>query len=214
MALSIAIPSSLPSAISGATATQSTTTVTVTKTSHGLVVGQLVRISGSPFYPGTYAIATTADANTFTYTAPNSATVSSTSIGVQALGRTVGAGNDTSAAIVIPKRLVPGNRTKIKVTCGSGTWTGSHKWVLTFAARVSPQADGSNDANYNAVLKDDASAAFSVTFDGTINSASNGIGVFVLTLPAHINNFKITATKTGTTAGPITVEVLTPDTPC
>ena len=58
------------------TYSQSTTTSTITIANHGLAIGDVVTIdytSGSAT-DGTFAIATTADVNTFTVTAANSAT--------------------------------------------------------------------------------------------------------------------------------------------
>ena len=60
-------------------AVRSTTTVTVTATNHGYLVGQYFTLatiaSGGEAMLGTYAIATVADANTFTYTTTTSGTI-------------------------------------------------------------------------------------------------------------------------------------------
>ena len=58
---------------------QSGTTVTVTKSTHGLVTGDIIGIAfvlgtGGAAFSGTYAI-TRVDANTFTITSPNAATI-------------------------------------------------------------------------------------------------------------------------------------------
>jgi len=62
-----------------ATYAQSTTTVTVTKSSHGLATGQVIGIAfavgtGGAAFSGNYSI-TRVDANTFTLTSPNSASI-------------------------------------------------------------------------------------------------------------------------------------------
>ena len=60
------------------TYSQSGTTVTITITSHGVAIGDILTIdytSGSAT-DGTFAVATSADANTFTVTASSSATTS------------------------------------------------------------------------------------------------------------------------------------------
>lgn len=67
---------------SGVTYAQSTTTVTVSKTSHGLITGDVIGIhflsnSGVSATDGTYSI-TRVDANTFTLTDINSRTITST----------------------------------------------------------------------------------------------------------------------------------------
>jgi hypothetical protein len=60
------------------TYSQSGTTVTVTATSHGLIVGNVVYsdITSGTGVDGTYTVATVTDANTFTYTAGTSLTTS------------------------------------------------------------------------------------------------------------------------------------------
>ena len=58
--------------ITGGTYSQTTTTITVTRTDHGLVVGQRVALqftTGSAA-SGTFAVATVVDANTFTVVTP------------------------------------------------------------------------------------------------------------------------------------------------
>jgi hypothetical protein len=62
-----------------ATYAQSTTTVTVTKSAHGLVTGDVIGIAftlgtGGAAFSGNYSI-TRVDANTFTLTSPNAATI-------------------------------------------------------------------------------------------------------------------------------------------
>jgi len=62
-----------------ATYAQSTTTVTVTKSAHGLVTGQVIGIAfalgtGGAAFSGNYSV-TRVDANTFTLTSPNSLSV-------------------------------------------------------------------------------------------------------------------------------------------
>jgi hypothetical protein len=62
-----------------ATYAQSGTTVTVTKSAHGLVTGQIIGIAftlgtGGAAFSGTYAITKLTD-NTFTITSPNAATI-------------------------------------------------------------------------------------------------------------------------------------------
>jgi hypothetical protein len=62
-----------------ATYAQSTTTVTVTKSSHGLTTGDVIGIAfslgtGGAAFSGNYSI-TRVDANTFTLTSPNAATI-------------------------------------------------------------------------------------------------------------------------------------------
>jgi hypothetical protein len=62
-----------------ATYAQSTTTVTVTKSNHGLTTGDIIGIAfalgtGGAAFSGNYSI-TRVDANTFTITSPNSASI-------------------------------------------------------------------------------------------------------------------------------------------
>jgi hypothetical protein len=65
-----------------ATYAQSGATVTVTKSAHGLITGQVVGIAfaagtGGAAFSGNYSI-TRVDANTFTLTSPNAATITAT----------------------------------------------------------------------------------------------------------------------------------------
>lgn len=66
----------LETAITGGTYSQATTTVTVTKTAHGLNVGQLIEVDAltGTAVDGRYTVATVPNANTFTYTAGTSLT--------------------------------------------------------------------------------------------------------------------------------------------
>ena len=66
----------LETAITGGTYSQTTTTVTVTKTAHGLSVGQLIEVDAltGTAVDGRYTVATVTNANTFTYTAGTSLT--------------------------------------------------------------------------------------------------------------------------------------------
>ena len=71
---------------------QSTNTVTVSSTSHGLVVGQAVGLTfatatGVSATNGNYKIATVADANTFTVTDINSRTIASSTACTYTTGR-------------------------------------------------------------------------------------------------------------------------------
>ena len=71
---------------------QSTTTVTVSSTAHGLVVGQAIGITfttatGVSATNGNYRIATVADANTFTVTDINSRTIASSTACTYTTGR-------------------------------------------------------------------------------------------------------------------------------
>jgi hypothetical protein len=65
-------------AVTGGTYTQTTTVVTVTKASHGLVVGQIIDTSGftGTAVAGRYVVATVPTTGTFTYTAGTSLTTS------------------------------------------------------------------------------------------------------------------------------------------
>jgi len=75
-----------------ATYAQSTTTVTVTKSSHGLVTGDVIGIAfslgtGGAAFSGNYSI-TRVDANTFTLTSPNSASITAGAACVYVVGGT------------------------------------------------------------------------------------------------------------------------------
>lgn len=65
-------------AVTGGTYAQTTTTVTVTKTGHGLTVGQIIDVDAltGTGVDGRYVVATVPSANTFTYTAGTSLTTS------------------------------------------------------------------------------------------------------------------------------------------
>jgi len=75
-----------------ATYAQSTTTVTVTKSSHGLATGDVIGIAfslgtGGAAFSGNYSI-TRVDANTFTITSPNSASITAGAACVYVVGGT------------------------------------------------------------------------------------------------------------------------------
>lgn len=111
----------------------------------------------------------------------------------------------TSAQILVPKRLVPGNRVRLRILTAAGTYTSNNKWVLTITPRVNEvRSDGTADSTY----------ATSVQAEHTLtlgDGGANGAGTFYWDFPC-LRDFKIVATKTGS-PGALTVEVLTPDVP-
>jgi hypothetical protein len=101
---------------SGVTYTRTAATITVTKTAHGLVVGQKVGltfaiVSAAAGTNGNYVIATVADANTFTVTDINSGTVGSGAASYVATNTSVDPwmlSYDTPAVLCSTNVVIPG----------------------------------------------------------------------------------------------------------
>jgi len=118
------------------TYSQSGTAVTVTITSHGLVVGNsiLVDISSGTGVDGTYSVATVTGTNTFTYTAGTSLTTSG-NITVNAVGNLSVFGNSavTGNSSVTGSSTVLGNSTVGKALTGTYSQSGTAVTITSAA---------------------------------------------------------------------------------
>ena len=129
------------------TYSQSGTTVTVTATSHGLVVGNpiSVDISSGTGVDGTYAVATVTGTNTFTYTAGTSLTTSG-SITVVAIGNLTVYGNSavTGNVSVTGTTSFTGN-----LAANTATFAQDSSFNSTGAVKISSGTTGQRPAAPN-----------------------------------------------------------------
>lgn len=199
--------------------TDSSGTITVNSTAHGFSTGDILFIQGAAT-PGTsgsyngFVGPITASTDSFTYASSTSSGVavgSNTTVQGTIHRRSITA-TGTSAAIVVPKRLVPGNIIRVRASWPAGTFAGS--WTLQVLKRVaSVRSDGAvADSTYATPPVPSATAGGNVESTFTINTttfpsaASGGTGYFEF--PA-CEDFKILATK-ASSATALTLEVLTP----
>lgn len=223
MALVLALPlAATVAATKSVTAggiTDAAGTITVNATAHGFTTGDILYIQGAaaPGTSGSYNGFTgpiTASTNSFTYASSASsgaAVGSNTAVQGTIHLRSITA-TATSAAIVTPRRLIPGNMIRIRAQWPAGTFAGS--WTLQILKRIAPtRSDGAvADTTYATPPVPSATAGGNVESTFTINTttfpsaASGGTGYFEF--PA-CEDFKILATK-ASTATPLTLEVLTP----
>lgn len=216
MALTLALPlaatvANVKSITTGGFA-DSSGTITVNATAHGFITGDNVYVSGAPTpaTSGSYNGFTgpiTASTNSFTYASSASsgaAVGSNTTVQGTCHVRSISA-TTTSAAIVTPKRLIPGNVVRVRLSWPAGTFAGS--WVITACPRIaSVRADGS--VVDNTYLVPNATSNPELVL--TLSALSSG-GTALMQFPA-MEDFKLVATK-ASTATPLTVEVLTPSVP-
>jgi hypothetical protein len=164
------------------TYSQSGTTVTVTATSHGLVVGNsiLVDISSGTGVDGTYSVATVTGTNTFTYTAGTSLTTSG-NITVNAIGNLTVYGNSavTGNSTVTGSSTVLGNSTVGKAFTGTYSQSGT-------AVTITSASHG---------LLVGASIIVDIT------SGTGVDGTYTITSVPTVNTFTYTAGTSLTTSG-------------
>jgi hypothetical protein len=168
------------------TYSQSGTAVTVTITSHGLVVGNsiLVDVTSGTGVDGTYSVATVTGTNTFTYTAGTSLTTSG-NITVNAVGNLSVFGNSA----VTGNSTVTGNAAVIGSSTVGKTLTGTYSQSGT-AVTVTSAAHG-------------LLVGTSVIVD--ITSGTGVDGTYTVTSVPTVNTFTYTAGTSLTTSGNVTL---------
>ena len=150
------------------TYSQSGTTVTVTATSHGLIVGNVVYsdITSGTGVDGTYTVATVTDANTFTYTAGTSLTTSGNITlrrnTINASGNVSSiADNDVGAYTINFTTAMPDANYAVIGTAGASTDTAGNELILfsisasystgSVKIRTSTAGEAAADRNDNCV---------------------------------------------------------------
>lgn len=192
--------------ITGAVLTRSGTTVTGVKVAHGVVVGQYITVAGAveTAYNGTFRVVTTADADTFTYTALTTPSASPATGTILITPHTYWTGNPGAD---IPASFTPGANAQVGTYLLTALDIGSSAASVK-AAKSTNSGDGTNTiSNINAAgaaaivnevitLRCTAAAANAGTFtayraDGTALTPTIPVGATGATIQVGgVNAFK------------------------